>query len=653
MARGDYAWWVDAPGDDDRAKAMRLARRCERAIKENEPRIIRAALYASVFEGLPFSTGAVGDVSVDRLELIGRELTPVFRNLIRSSVQSEISRVMAVQELLPALMSSGGDFEQQRSAVELTRWLEVLFQSPHGVFDSAADLQRHAAILEYAATGSVGVFADVDRWGDITLRIDDTLAMGFDGSGLYSRPRAMCTVREYAPEDLLELYPEAEQAIWASTEDGKLFVAGESGPERTVVVKVYQGWRMRRGDMTGARLFALKNGTVLSHREYDSELLPCAMSHYERSLTSRFGTPLSQVVWNAQRSLNESLADWSHCIRTTSSIIADYEEDSLIDEGALLRGRAIKAVKRRAGGAPVNWQVPPKGNPESPQFADYLHAAALEQLGIADSTVSGNRTEGVTSGKHQHLTSGIQTERLAEHTRRKNRWRAVEHARVLLMAGVEAREADESKSYSWKKETDAQELALGKLDLEGADAMILTIGAVDAEKDSPQMRLERVEQWVEAGQATVADLIAAEQTYDAKAISSEVLTVQRWADMQVARWLNASDDQLADPGELVQTPEPYLGPENLRAMLRRVAVAHTEARMRNVPEDRLRLFRTFLDRVSSLIKRAAVSPVNASGQPTIGEIDPNAAPAGALPMPGGEPLGGAPLGAPPPPGGLN
>jgi hypothetical protein len=647
---------VDAPADTDKAKALRLVRRSERAVKDNDSRIVRAALYAQVFEGLPFSTGAVGDVSVDRLELIGRELTPVYRNLIRSSVQAEVARVLAVQELLPQLMSSGGDFEQQRAAVELSRWLEVLFQAPHGVFDSAADLQRHGALLEYAATGAVAVFAEVDRWGDITLRLDDTLAMGFDASGLYDRPRAMTTQREYLPEDLLELYPEHEEAIWQSTEDGRVFVAGESGPERCRVVKVHQGWRFRRGDMMGVRMYALKNGTVLDTRDYDSKLPPCALSHYERSLTSRFGTPLSQVIWNAQRSLNESLADWSHCIRTTSSVIADYEEGSVIDEGGLMRGRAIKAIKRNPNSQPVHWQIPPKGNPENPAFADYLHRAALEQLGIADSTMSGNRTEGVTSGKHQHLTSGLQTERLAEHTRRKNRWRCVEHARVLLMAGVEAREADESHTYQWKTETDAQELALSKLDLEGADAMILTIGAVDAEKDSPMMRLERVEQWVEAGQATVSDLIAAEQHYDSKALSSEVLTVQRWADQQVSRWLNASDDDLADPGELVQTPEPYLGVDLLEAMLRRVAVAHTEARMRSVPGDRLRLFRTFLDRVSSLVERFKPSTLNATGAPTLGEIDPAAAlGAGAPPMPGGEPLGGAPLGAlpAPPPGGLN
>jgi len=626
-----YSWAADAPGDTDKAKALRLVRRCEQACRENDERVLRAALYGSVFEGLTFTTGAVAAVSAERLAPLQAEQTPIYRNLVRSAVQSEIARVMAVQELLPQLMSSGGDFRQQQSAVELTRWLEVLFQSPHGVFDSLADMQRHGAILEYAATGSVALFPEVDRWGGIVMALDDTLTMGFDGSGLYHMPRRLVRTREYDPEDLLELHPEHEEAIMRAVESGQRFLPGDDGPRACPVVRVAQGWQLRRGDIDGIRMFALKDGTILDNREYTSDKLPCALSHYERSLKSRFGVPLSQVIWNNQRDSNESLADWSAGIRSTSGVICEYEDGSLVNEGALPRNKAVKYVKRQTNSAPIRWTVPPKGNPESPQFADYLHAAALEQLGLSDSTISGNRTEGVTSGRHQHLTSGIQTERLAEHSRRKNKWRAVESARVLLMAGVEAREQDETIKFQWRKETEAQELALSRLDLEGADAMVLTIAEVDAEKDSPKMRLERIEQWVAAGMATPADLITAEQNYDAKALSAEALTVQRWADLQVSRWLNASEDDLADPAELIETPDPYLGPDLLQTMLRRVAVAHTDARMRGVPDERLALFRTFLERVSVLAQRAMVDPTNAPAPAALGELDP----AAALGGPGG------------------
>lgn len=658
--RSEWPWYVDAPGDTDSAVAQRLATACANAIDANRDRAHQAQINAEVIDGKGLISPFIKGLNIDHARITSQLLRPVIRNTARSLVETLVSKEMSLQTLLPKLMATGGDYSQHLSAGISTYWAQAYYAQRHGRFSNMADLHRHGGLLLAGVTGSAALFPEVLPTGRIDCHLDDTLTIGQERSDMQSAPFALVRSRAFHPDDAAYRWPDHQNEIFAAAEG--YGPARRSGKleDRGAHVIVCQGWLFRRGEEMGRRIFCLRDGrTILDRRDYDSEAPPCAMAHFQRALSSEWGLSITHIIWEMLRAENLALDDWSIGIRNASQLLIQYEAGTVLNEGALTTSRGHKVIKRQRNTKEVAITVPPMDNPALVNFAETMRQGSHDTSGVSYSSSTAQRSEGVTSGIFQSYVAKLQTERQAEFGLRMRDWRVAETTRVLLYAAKEALEVNEEASVEYRAESEEQEIALADLDLEGADRLIIQAAAIDEEAMSPAARLKRAEQMYQAGEINAAVLFDYEKHLDTKALTEDIDVARRWTNAMIQLWQTAPEEDVeTKEPDLYEVPSPFLGPDVLAAILQQVAIAHTEARIRKMPINRIMLYETFMNRVALMLDAERGAARNASGNTEIAplEIDPTTglppgAGGGELPLPGGgAPPGGAglpPGGAPP------
>lgn len=618
--------------------AQGLLSECSRAIQDNGGRRSESLTFAGLHEGCELTSFSERGYVQDNAEVFRDLDIPVVRNTCRSIVQTALSKLTAQDSPLPQFMSNGGDWETRIKAVRLDRLVCAEYGQPQGCFANLHELFRHGAHLAIAATGSFGVFF-LPGPDSIIAELDDTLTIGLETSGKHGRIISMVRTVWYNTEMAIALWPDYEDELLDAEElmpDGVTDIEGDVRPERGV--RVCMGWRVALGRKNfGREMFVLKDGTVLKDdREYKRDRPPVAFWHYERSLYGHWGVSLTRSIYNQCVRINQIIAD-----------VDDAHDNSpqglvLHKKGATKPGDTEKVKGWQfveitgTGDMGTAFQIvqPPKFNTQSVDLLLFHESGAHDTSGISNQHSAATKAVGTTSGKHENMVAALFTERFADTERRLIDMRTSASARLIVWALQAMIEEVPDYKRLYVRGDYTEEIELADLDLD-LERYTISIASVGEDKNSPKARLDKADQWFEAGLLTGTELLGMQQDYDDKAKSQLALAQENWLERQIDRWLHDKHVQYQGPIQWMDLP----------SAAKTAAQALLVARTKNAPTDRLQWFTRFLDEVQTFIDGVELkAKTDLSAQVDPGSVFPGAsAPGGPPPAPGASAPPSAPL----------
>lgn len=634
-------WYRLEPEDAARA----LLAECFRAIQLNESRRAEALLFASLFEGVTLTSFDERGYVHDDDEVFRDLEIPMIRNTCRSIVQTGLSKMTAQDSPLPQFMSNGGDWSTRTKAVRLDRLVCAEYAMPQGPFSNLHELFRHGANLAMAATGSFGVFF-LPGPDAITCELDDTLTLGIESSGKHGRIISLVRKAWYNPEEAIARWPDFETEILENEElmpDGVLDEQASLKPERGVAVCM--GWRVALGKKNfGREMFVLKDGTILKDdREYKRDRPPVAFWHYERSLYGHWGVSLTRTIYAQCMRINQIINDVDYAEHNSPQGMVLFRKGAA-KPGDLEKAKGWNLVELTGTGLlgdGIQVVAPPKYNSQSVDLLLFHDQGAHDISGISQQHAAATKASGTTSGKHENMVAALFTERFADTERRLIDMRTTQSARLIVWALQDMIEEVPDYKRIYAKGDYVEEITLADLDLD-LDRYTISIAPVSEDKNSPKARLDKADEWFEAGLLSGAELLAMQQDYDDKAKSQFALAQENWMERQIDMWLHSDSVKYQGPIQWMDLP----------AAAKTCAQALLISRTKGAPGDRLQWFTQFLDEVQTFIDQAsAQAQTSLSGTVDPASVFPGAS---APPAPAGPPGGAGPsalpgAGAPPGP----
>jgi len=379
--------------------------------------------------------------------------------------------------------------------------------------------------------------------------------------------------------------------------------------------------------------------TVLhDDQEYKRASPPCAFWHYERSLYSPWGVPLTRTIYAECQRVNEIIADVDYAEKNSPQGLVLYKKGAT-KPGDLDKVRGWQMVELTgSGNLGEGMQIvePPKYNSQSVELLLFHEQGAHDISGVSSQHTSAKKAIGTTSGKHENMVAALYTERFADNEQRLIDMRTTACARLIVWALQDMIEEVPDYKRIYAKGDYVEEVKLADLDLD-LDRYTITIAPVSGDKNSPRARMEKADKQFDAGLMTGAELLAFQQDFDDKAKSQLALAQENWLERQIDMWLHA--DHIAYQG-----PIQWM---DLPSAAKTVAQALLIARTKGAPGTRLAWFTRFLDEVQAFIDQASLQ----ASTSLTGEVDPGMAfPGAGASAPTPAPAGGAMSpGAPPGP----
>lgn len=660
----DTEWWR-CRGAKEAAKKLVAWSRA--AIDARMPTACRAYQFASMFEGFSLTNlqgmGRRPDASTDLVLL----RSPIIRNKVRRLTLTGMNKLFANDSPLPAFTTKGGDWEQQLKAEHLGDLTVVEFDDEHGAFNDVHELHRHGGTFATSAVGSYGIFA-FPGWGKVEAELDDTLTIGLVRESRFGPIQTLCRTKWVDPEALVLKYPKQAMNIRRQVEEVQAPV--QSGGGMMLVkpgnlpaimdrkVRIVQGWRVKIGDTLGRYIYCLADGTVLEHGPWKRTKPPGRFWHFELETDGEWGTPLTQTHYVACEMENRILADVEDAERNTPQLLGvtqrgkhdsrDPNTTTIRSQLSGSKGVTLVEVDGPPAGA-IAWQENTKYARKSLELAEYLDDAQHQDTSIAQHQSGGFGQHNSTSGIQEHYNASYFTENFADQERRLVRLRAIETAVIFVWALEDMLASPQGSTYSRWVGPEKLRHELKGIDIQDAldlDKYAISIKAVSEDVDSPQARLEELDKQLKLGLIGPPEWVEQRnKTLDVMRAAKDSTAIKQWVKLQHQRWLKTPKTQMLKP-EFYQSPERWMGLDELKSALKSTAVAYLQARQDGAPGDRQKWFEKFENECVAVIdqeeKRLAMNAgtLQAPAQPA-------AAPAEAAPSPTmpaeGAPMNGAML----------
>jgi hypothetical protein len=639
---------------------------CQRAIEDNRPRLSMAIQYASQHEGSLLTSFLPVGYAFASTNVFPGLNTPLLRRKARSIVKGAHAQLWGNDDPLPQWMSVGGDWKTQTQAILLNRAIDAEYEQPQGRFDNEHDLWRHAGLMAMACTGSVAVF-ELPGWGKTEARINDTLTMAVETSGMNGAYLGCIGTDYYEVEELCLRFPKQREQIekladnmWTLAETRGMARGSGGNPrmESRWVVQVHFGYRCSVRGEDGRKLWVLKDGTRLGKDEvYEYDELPCTIYHFERQMVGDWGMPLTAYIHEVLRRQNEMAHDQDQKQINSPQRIVQGPKDTLDKIG----GKSKATMEIESSSPMTDVRITELDSRDEGALALIeLYGRWADEDAMVDARHQGGAGKMASSGKHEKYNASYFTEAFAPESRRIIHARTAQTGKRKVRALKDMVKEGQDIMRRWEKGSLSEVIDVSDLDLD-ENKFMLRVASVSEEKNSISSLLDFGQQMVEQEKASLGELQQWRQHLDADSIGDAVTRIQQWLEKQIEKWLHAKDkERLSD--DFYQSPRKWMDP--LERWAEKVQQAMVAAESLGCPPDRLEYFELFLEEIGVLIEqRDMQAKTSISATADLSQIYPGAAgPApGAMnasgpgplpPSPGG--AGGLPsLGAPAAPGGVS
>jgi hypothetical protein len=519
-------------------------------------------------------------------------------NIIQSMVDTVVSKITK-NKPKPSFLTSGGDWQLQRKAKKLTKFIEGQFYSTE-FYEKSAFAFLDACIF---GTGAIKIYKENNQVKAERVFIDEIIVD--DAESIYGKPRQILQ-KKYIHKDVLkEMFPSKAGAIDAV--DTRMYGIEQSRPNINDMVLVVEAWKLPSGQDSndGKHGIYIENETLFEEK-YNKDYFPFVFFKWNLRPLGFYGQGLSEQLKGLQVEINKILRTIQISMHLVSIPKLFVEASSKVVTAHL--NNKIGGIIKYAGTRPTYDKL---GAIPTELFThlDRLYSRAYEIAGISSLSATSMKPSGLNSGKALREYNDLETERFMSVAQRYEKSH-MDAAKIMIDMAKEIYEDTGEFKVKVKGKKFLETIDWSDIDL-AEDQYMMQVFPTSALSQTPSGRLSDVQDLLAAGfinkeyATKLLDFPDLEQYYNLN--NSGVEDIDKTIEM------------IVDKGEYL-TPEPY---QNLEFGIKAMQQAYLHYKTENLPEDRLELMRRWMSDANDLIEKAVqASQPQEQGQLPVNEQAP-------------------------------
>jgi hypothetical protein len=526
-----------------------------------------------------------------RAEPTASVVNRVTLNVVQSMVDTVVSK-LTKNKPRPSFLTDGGDWSVQRKAKKLTQFIDGQFYSTDFYSKRAICIQDSAIF----GTGALKIYRNDNKICSERVFIDE-LSVD-ENEALYGDVRTLYQVKWLPLEVLQEMFPDKKVEIQLAGSPEISEWASNTTRAKVPMIKVYESWRLPSTPTSkdGKHAICIATATLFEEK-WTKDYFPFVFWRWTVRPIGFWGQGVAEQLTGIQLEINKILRTIQISMHLVSVPKIFVEASSKVVESHL--NNKIGGIIKYVGQPPIEGKlgtVPP----ELFNHLDRLYSRAYEVVGVSQLAAQATKPQGLNSGKALREYNDIESERFMSVAQRDEAAVLQAAAQYIDLAKEIYEEYGEFKVKT-KGNRFMETLDWADVDLE-ADQYIMQCFPVSALSKSPAGRLQDVQELMGAG------LIGRE----------DGMKLLDFPDLQQFYNFNNAGlediertiEEIIDKG-LYSTPEPY---QNLQLGVVKMQQAYLLYKSQGAPEERLELFRRWIEDAQTLLNRAAQEQVNQQRQ---------------------------------------
>lgn len=516
-----------------------------------------------------------------RAETSSSVVNRVTLNIVQSMIDTVVSKITKNRPK-PSFLTDGGDWSMQRKAKKLQQFIDGQMYATDFYAKRALAIQDSCIF----GTGALKMY----RVGK-DIRIErifiDELAID-EQESLYGEVRQLSQTKMVHRETLKAMFPDYEAQIEARG-SGEISIWASNIPQRHgEMVQVVEAWKLpsKPGAKDGHHAIVLDNVTLFSE-PYEKDYFPFLFWRWNVRPIGFWGQGIAEQLLGIQMEINKILRTIQVSMHLVSVPKIFIEAGSKIVESHL--NNKVGGIIKYVGTPPVEGKlgtIPP----DLFQHLDRLYARAFEVVGISQLSAMAAKPQGLNSGKALREYNDIESERFMSVAHRDEAV-TIQAAKMYIDLAKEIYEEFGDYKVKTKGSRSLEVLDWSDVDMD-EDQYIMQVFPVSALSKTPAGRLQDIQELMSAGLIgkedgmKLLDFPDLQQFYNFNNAGLE--NIERTIELMI------------DNGEY-QTPEPY---QNLQLGITKMQQAYLMYKNSGAPDERLELFRRWIEDAQSLLNNA-------------------------------------------------
>jgi hypothetical protein len=539
---------------------------------------------------------------------------PIF-NVVQSCIDSITAKIAKDQPKITVVTNGASDFRKRKKAEKLTKFINALMKHS-GVYENSEEVFRSAGILG----NSYMKFYREDGQIKSEFVSAHEIVVDYADGMMKSNPRSMHQIKIVPRDSLLIAYRDDAdkcQKIMSCASG----LHGQILSQSTVdMIEVIESWHLPTNDKSndGVHCIVTENCTLF-HEEYKKDFFPINAWRWMPNTLSFFGRSIVEELADKQMEITKLMMQIGQSIELCAVPIIMVPNEAKVARDHLASNYIARIIKYN-GNQPPTFQTPTAQNPEVYNYLNSLISWCYRQIGLSETTASGQKPAGVTSGTAIREVADIESGRYSTVSLR---WENLfkEHFKVILdLCREEAKENPEFLVKYTENKT-AYDLKFLDVDLEDKDCVVYSAFPTNQLPDTPEGRIQTITEYIQN------QWISKERGMELLNLDPDL---ESEVDMQTAslqiieKWLS----QMAEDG-IYNHPEPL---NNVQLALSTSMNFYNMLLSQECPEENLQLVRNFITECQTLLQPPAPP------RPPPGPMAPSGAPGpqgtqGMAPMP--------------------
>ena len=538
-------------------------------------------------------------------DIFSEDSTTLSFNQLKNVIDTHLAKIVRNRPM-PSFLTDGGNYEQQRKAKSLTKFMA-------GVFDQT-DFYAVAsgAVLDSLICG-VGVLHHYHQDGELVAERVFPWELTVDKlEARYGAPRNLYLRRSVDRIQLAAMFPDKSDDIMMAI----VPLSELESHEDCDMLPVDEAWHLpstkEKGD---GRHMIVCGDVVLLEEPWEHDCFPFSFFRHEEVQTGFWCEPLAKQLAPGQKQYEFVTRRWQDAIRMLTHV------HLAVDRAAAIEARKLdnqQGTLWEYTGAPPTWLAAPPVPQDLYAAQQLLPDTMLAVTGTSAMASQAKKPAGITAGVALETLDDIESERLTVSHQHYERF-VVEATKQFIRCARELAKTDKSYRVKVKDGRGVQFLEWGDVEM-ADDEYTIHVDPVSMLSRRPAAKLQQLRDLLDAGIIDGNKFRRLSEMPDLSADTDIETSDEEVIDFNISRIL--------DHGETV-VAEPY---DNLEKVKARGVKAYNLYRTKGIPEERLELLRQYIE-----------SAVELMGQ----QMPPEPPPGAMVPpgMPGPEAM------MPPPPAG--
>jgi hypothetical protein len=500
-------------------------------------------------------------------------------NVVKSCIDTAQAKI-AKNKVKPTFLTSNGDWEQQKKAKKLDKFIMGQFYSTE-IYTKAQKSFVDSGIF---GTGILKIYPDYDKGEICAERVIPDEIVCDDAESVYNSPKNLYQTKFVSKDELIAAYPKSRMQI-----ESLLTVSSSSSAFGTNyhsdLVVVYEAWHLPSGkDTKDGRHVVAIDGADLGDEVWEKDYFPFAKFVWSERPFGWWGSGISDELQGIQIEINKLLKSIQIAhhllsapaiyIQEGSNVIAQHMNNEI---GRIIKYKGVMPVIKADGMI----------NPEIYQHLENLYRKAFEIIGISQLSAQSQKPAGLNSGKALREYNDIESERFIIVGQRWEQF-FMEIAKQMVGCAKDIYAKNEDLAVKVKGRKFIQTIKWSEIDLT-EDQYVMQVFPTSLLPHSPEGRLQTVQEMLQAGMIDpetgmeLLDYPDLERTTNLKQASRNVI--------------REIVDKIVEDAEFT-APEPYM---NLQYAVEYAQMSYNYAKINNAPEENLELVRRFIEQAISLL----------------------------------------------------